>query len=624
MSTTRITGARTDFSAKDTGVRKVSKQIADSFAKQERQIKKLRAEAARSNKTFKTLQGTFKGFAASAAALVTGGLGASALIEASKEAADFSSKLVEGARNTGLLATELEAISAIMEQDGIGFQATTTALATFQKRIAEAEDGLATSKRAFDNLGLSLDELKGKTPRQQFVQFAEALAQVEDQTRRQQIAQDLLGRAGKQIVGTIHEQAGAWNEVITRVDAATKTTDAQYESLKNLRGEFTELDRQLRDMSAQTLTEHTASILQASKSLNKWKIALQEFLSAGLGKITPDPIDLSPGKLKKEYDNIFKQIQQNQSELDDLISKGQGGTSPGMYLSTRINQLELELKRYANLMATAQGVKTPKPDTSITSSTPKTIYERSSKYMGFTPQGTKENVDALKAYRMEIEKITAVQQKARETAVISKMARGEIDPGLQIAVENQKRLADEAERTNAQIAHGKFVLESYASTAIDGFFNAAAGVDSLGESMRRLAADISGTIAKQIILNSLFGVTGISGTAGGKGLFESIGGFFSRRESGGPVQAGVPYIVGERRPELFVPNRNGTIIPNVPVMAGGDTVTNNISVSVGPVPGESTAETERRLIGVIDQQIKNSFRNIGRASPERLALRRAL
>ena len=36
------------------------------------------------------------------------------------------------------------------------------------------------------------------------------------------------------------------------------------------------------------------------------------------------------------------------------------------------------------------------------------------------------------------------------------------------------------------------------------------------------------------------------------------------REKGGPVKAGHPYIVGEKRPELFVPDTSGTIIPRVP------------------------------------------------------------
>lgn len=38
----------------------------------------------------------------------------------------------------------------------------------------------------------------------------------------------------------------------------------------------------------------------------------------------------------------------------------------------------------------------------------------------------------------------------------------------------------------------------------------------------------------------------------------------THRAGGGPVIAGMPYIVGENRPELFVPDQNGRIIPRVP------------------------------------------------------------
>ena len=60
-------------------------------------------------------------------------------------------------------------------------------------------------------------------------------------------------------------------------------------------------------------------------------------------------------------------------------------------------------------------------------------------------------------------------------------------------------------------------------------------------------------------------------------FFRKIGNFFRRifgieekplddfgggRASGGPVQGGTPYLVGERGPELFVPGRSGNIVPN--------------------------------------------------------------
>jgi hypothetical protein len=44
-----------------------------------------------------------------------------------------------------------------------------------------------------------------------------------------------------------------------------------------------------------------------------------------------------------------------------------------------------------------------------------------------------------------------------------------------------------------------------------------------------------------------------------------------RRAKGGPVTAGMPYVVGDGgRPELFVPKQDGMILPSVPTaMSGG-------------------------------------------------------
>lgn len=69
------------------------------------------------------------------------------------------------------------------------------------------------------------------------------------------------------------------------------------------------------------------------------------------------------------------------------------------------------------------------------------------------------------------------------------------------------------------------------------------------------------------------------GLKGGKNLFSGaeVGDQYSAmnqikvgmREFGGPVNAGGAYIVGERRPELFIPRTSGTILPSVPGNGGG-------------------------------------------------------
>ena len=58
---------------------------------------------------------------------------------------------------------------------------------------------------------------------------------------------------------------------------------------------------------------------------------------------------------------------------------------------------------------------------------------------------------------------------------------------------------------------------------------------------------------------------------------------FGKRASGGPVTGGKPYVVGERGPELFVPNSSGSIVPNHQ-MGGGIVV--NVDASGSNVEGD--------------------------------------
>lgn len=56
----------------------------------------------------------------------------------------------------------------------------------------------------------------------------------------------------------------------------------------------------------------------------------------------------------------------------------------------------------------------------------------------------------------------------------------------------------------------------------------------------------------------------------------------SGRAIGGSVQAGTPYMVGERGREMFVPNRSGTIVPNDQLGGSGGVVVNQtINLSAG-------------------------------------------
>jgi hypothetical protein len=75
--------------------------------------------------------------------------------------------------------------------------------------------------------------------------------------------------------------------------------------------------------------------------------------------------------------------------------------------------------------------------------------------------------------------------------------------------------------------------------------------------MKSLLITVAELIVKMTILKDLqkssFAATGFGSI---------LSGIFQGFQSGGSVAAGMPYVVGEAGPELFVPHTGGTIVPH--------------------------------------------------------------
>ncbi len=72
------------------------------------------------------------------------------------------------------------------------------------------------------------------------------------------------------------------------------------------------------------------------------------------------------------------------------------------------------------------------------------------------------------------------------------------------------------------------------------------------------------------------------------------------REHGGPVSAGQPYIVGERRPELFIPNQSGRIVPKVPASS---------TATAGPI----SLAGQRVTLSLFGRQVEGIFEEVADA-----------
>lgn len=108
---------------------------------------------------------------------------------------------------------------------------------------------------------------------------------------------------------------------------------------------------------------------------------------------------------------------------------------------------------------------------------------------------------------------------------------------------------------------------------------------SLSQTIKNLKRDVENLIDTFEELTSL-GMSGDSWFTGSPlKKLPGIGKLF--KAAGGPVTGGSPYVVGERGPELFVPGRSGSIVPNH-AMGGGGTVV-YLSVSSLDPAGAATA-----------------------------------
>lgn len=130
------------------------------------------------------------------------------------------------------------------------------------------------------------------------------------------------------------------------------------------------------------------------------------------------------------------------------------------------------------------------------------------------------------------------------------------------------------------------LIEGFAGMA-DGMAKAIVAGESLGKAFKMafksMMADIAALILKAIFLNILYSMLGLvdasAGTRMAAGLANLTG--MGTRAEGGPMQAGKPYLVGERGPELVLPNRDSYVIPNHELTGGGPriTVVQNIAVT---------------------------------------------
>jgi hypothetical protein len=141
------------------------------------------------------------------------------------------------------------------------------------------------------------------------------------------------------------------------------------------------------------------------------------------------------------------------------------------------------------------------------------------------------------------------------------------------------------------------LMQEFSSRAEDAFVSFVTGAQSAKQAIAGLLGDL-GKLAAQMAFQSI-----LAGLGGGAG-----GGFpIPGRAAGGPVSMRRPYLVGERGPELFVPNSAGRVMSNFDtrdLMGGGGAATGELIIRAAPgVTVEQVRGEALQIVQQYDRQV---------------------
>jgi methyl-accepting chemotaxis protein len=156
----------------------------------------------------------------------------------------------------------------------------------------------------------------------------------------------------------------------------------------------------------------------------------------------------------------------------------------------------------------------------------------------------------------------------------------------------------------------KYVYQSIRDTISnsmeDAFMSMVDGTKKPIEAFKSMASAIIKELFRILVVQRIVGSFGTGATAGTGILgalstaFPGLNTIAGAKANGGTVSGGRPYLVGEKGPELMVPGRTGTVVPNDQLSGGGVTVNQTINISTG------VAQTVRSEIRALMPQIADN------------------
>lgn len=441
-------------------------------------------------------------------------------------------------------------------------KAATAGLDDTQKKlrttVTDAEKAVRAQRQAFAQGGMQINQFAGQiaagtSPMTAFVQQIGDVAYVVGQ------AGDSMGKVGRFL-------QGPWAAaILVAISVLGPLIAKLWESKDAAEEAETAFSRFLTSMQATSKVSDVFSENSVKIAETKGRVSQ---LTAELAKLQATPVEFRgeaafAAESTARKDRI-RTIQKEIAAGNSLIQQAESN------IQTTIQLVKLQRQRAAAEEAIAK-----KSDKS--SKRPSSGRDSSSKV-----DKSKEDVQTLADLMGEIQNGSAifgrefVKDMDKVGLSIEKSGLESLGENIAKSIETVKPALEQMQRPIDQV---KSMSQAMGQSFSDGIKGMITGAMSFKQVMTNVIDSVINKLFEMFVVQQITGMieTGL----------KSI--FLPGKAIGGPVQGGKPYLVGERGPELFVPSRSGSIVPNKS-LGGGMTI--NVDARGASDPAAVRAQVE--------------------------------
>ena len=534
-------------------------------------------------------------------------------LEATKAAMEFSNKIVETAKANEVAISSVLELSKALEENGGNAQNVSTIYAGFTNKIESAAQGSAKAQEAFSRIGVTLNDLRNLSEQDLFAKTVAGLANMKDSAERNGIAFQTLGKSirGVDLVGmnqTLQESKGKFDQYAESIEMAHELSLKLEAAARQLSLSFTEAVipslSKLYDSLSKTSTiskfffeilRDTAEVLAI---LIKDSVTLVEVFIKQiqmLGQVTSDFAHFDFKKALEDYKatqaevtKMFEDDAKFQAEILDRTVKTneahkQSATSQREVVDAigkQLGQIGALSKAYENQLSLMDQKRKEQEQLNGLSIKEKEVQDAKNQILDQEAKA----LDIIDQKRIAAKQLPADQQGRvnkqldEQVAAIKKLT-DEYVLGAVIRVKStqdeQNTFAFGWDKAYKQYAENAVNYATIGQTAFTSVTNAMGSaldqfVANGKVSFSSLATSIISDLMKiwlkmqatQLLSMGLGFGKSLFGGAGGGANLSSIVNMTGGMADGGNPPVGMATLVGERGPELFIPNQSGTIIPN--------------------------------------------------------------